>query len=538
MQRLRSGSSVAYSDVTWVELRECSESRTLIDLDWAFEADHDDTDLEPSPCAEHPEDDERDGADSAVATPNDGAQDVENPAVADPAVADPEPQIPPWRSGSSCGGSSNIALRPRKDILKPASNKLYAQRGEMQVFHMTDMQFSDDIDDIHTYATAAELRHTTWRDDVTPCQYCMRDVHMATYVLGAKADPNDLAHALRKTGMPIIVLVFTVVVSDCHDIYKALNRWATIAQKFNGRQPPEGSEAAAALEFLEDKRIVALGMRGDIFVCLHKDRVKTATFEERVLSCREQESDDDIQFGTLTVHFHEGRCDPGDYVRIGIVVTRFRMTDAQVEALAQWIILHRLAVLTGLFAHSHDHRSNNKRVTLQNADSLSPYKTLQNRDSPLTDLARRSRAVGSAPLFQQIDLAAYPDERQIWAIPVPWMFFGYERAIKQPVSIARAVLDSDGLDFGSDLYQELMRVDYIPYWPPNTSGHAYVPYLDVIRVTPIDWELWIDGCVMTAVRFGKSLTPRPHKKQPRRLEFEHVERKMKRHRRHAESDEN
>ena len=509
MQRLRSGSSVAYSDVTWLELREMSESRTLIDLDWAFEADHEDTDAE---------DDERDGADSAVANPNDDAQDV-----------DPEPQLHPWRSGSSWSGSSNIVLRPRKVSLRPAwqpaSKKLYAQRGQMQVFHTTDSEFNDDI---HTYATTSELRCTSWKNSVNPCQYCMRDVHMATYVLGAKADPNDLVHALRKTGMPIIVLVFTEEVSDCHDIYKSLNRWATIAQKFNGRQPPEGSEAAAALEFLEDKRIVALGMRGDIFVCLHKDRVKTVTFEERMLSCREQESDENIQFGTLTVHFHDGGCDPGDYVRIGIVVTRFRMTDAQVDALAQWIILHRLAVLTGLFAHAHDRRSDNK------LESTCEF----NRDSPLMDLARRTRAVGSEPLFQQIDLAAYPEEREIWAIPVPWMFFGYERAIKQPVSIARAVLDSDGLDFGRDLYQELMRQDYIPYWPPNTNGHAYVPYLDVIRVTPIDWDHWIDGCVMTAVRFGRSLTPRGrNKKQPRRLEFEHVERKMRRCRRQADSAE-
>ena len=140
-------------------------------------------------------------------------------------------------------------------------------------------------------------------------------------------------------------------------------------------------------------------------------------------------------------------------------------------------------------------------------------------------------------MFQQVDLATCPVERQIWAIPVPWMFFGYERAIKQPVSIPRAVLDSETLDFGSDLYRELMGQDYIPYWPPNTHGHAYVPFLDVIRVTPINWDLWFDGCFMTAVRFGRSLTPRRNKKQPRRLEFEHVERKMKWHRGHADAEE-
>ena len=120
------------------------------------------------------------------------------------------------------------------------------------------------------------------------------------------------------------------------------------------------------------------------------------------------------------------------------------------------------------------------------------------------------------------------------------MFFGYERAIKQPVSIARVVLDSDGLSFGCDLYQELMEEDYIPYWPPNSTGNAYVPFLDVIRMTPINWKRWFDGCFMTAVRFGRSLSPRPNKNknqnQRRRMEFQDFERKMKRHRGHADEE--
>ena len=155
----------------------------------------------------------------------------------------------------------------------------------------------------------------------------MRDVHMATYVLGAKADPNDLVHALRRTGMPVIVLVFTEIVSDCHPIYRALKRWATIVQEFNGRQPPEGSHEAGVVDYLEDKRIVALGERGDIFVCLHKDKVKSTAFEERAFRCCEREIDEDMQFGTLTVHFHDGSSKPTDFVRIGLVLIRFRMTD-------------------------------------------------------------------------------------------------------------------------------------------------------------------------------------------------------------------
>ena len=76
MQPLWQGSSVAYSGVSWEELCTLSENRTLGDLDWAFEADHSDTDLEPGDY-EDLEDDEQDGADSAVANPHDGDPDPE-----------------------------------------------------------------------------------------------------------------------------------------------------------------------------------------------------------------------------------------------------------------------------------------------------------------------------------------------------------------------------------------------------------------------------------------------------------------------------
>ena len=470
MQPLRSGSSVAYSDIKWAEL--CgAESQTKCDLDWAIEADHDDTDFERDLRAEDASDDERYGADSAVANPNDGEQDVEDH--------------------------------------RPSSKKLYVQRSKMQVFHTTPILLPDDV---HSRGTTAAIRHTRTRADNIPSRYCMRDVHMATYVLGASAQPSDLAVALRATGIPIIVLVFTRVVSDEHDIYKALKRWAMTAREFRGRKPPAGSEDAGVLELMQDKCIVALGENGDIFACLHKGRVQTATFEERVLSCGEQESDENVQFGTITVHFHGGGVDPGDYVRIGVVVTRYRLTDEQVDGLAQWIILHRLAVLTGFLAHSHDQRN-------VPGDEFS-------RDSPLTMLAQKTRAVWSDPLFQTVDLAEYPDERKLWAIPVPWMFFGYEKAIKQPVAVARPWIDAEGLDLGSDVCQELVSHEHIPYWAPNKEGNAYVPFLDVIRMTPINWEHWFDGCFMTAVRIGRSITPRRrYNRHPRKIASDHVERK-------------
>ena len=118
MQPLRSGSSVAYSDIKWADI--ClAEPQTKSDLDWAFEADHADTDFERDPSAEDAGDDERYGADSAVANPNDGEQDVEDH--------------------------------------RPSSKKLYAQRSKMQVFYTRRSQSPDHK---HLLGTTAAIRNT------------------------------------------------------------------------------------------------------------------------------------------------------------------------------------------------------------------------------------------------------------------------------------------------------------------------------------------------------------------------------------------
>ena len=57
-----------------------------------------------------------------------------------------------------------------------------------------------------------------------PCRTYMHDVHMATYTMGEHGPPLELANKLRKTGMPIIVLVFTSDVCDNDEIYKAIIR--------------------------------------------------------------------------------------------------------------------------------------------------------------------------------------------------------------------------------------------------------------------------------------------------------------------------
>ena len=154
MSLLRSGSAVAYSGTTWVELVESSTAQTMHDLDWAFEADHDDTDSEADPCAEDPSRNDREGVDSAVANPDDGHPDVADPAVADPALAGPDEAelCVAEQGGSSCDGSSVITQQPRKVVLQPASKKLYCRRSPMQVYYTSVRNSVNDLpQDIYIY---------------------------------------------------------------------------------------------------------------------------------------------------------------------------------------------------------------------------------------------------------------------------------------------------------------------------------------------------------------------------------------------------
>ena len=178
---------------------------------------------------------------------------------------------------------------------------------------------------------------------------------------------------------------------------------------------------------------------------------------------------------------------------------------------------------------------------LQPDMSVSSVAAEHKPDSPLTRLARISRAIGSEPLFQRIDVSGEDDRREIWAAPIPWMFFGYYRAIKQPCTDARHIIDAPlTLTRGKDMIMELVSQHQIPCWAHNRVGNAYVPYLDVIRVTPINWDLWIDGCYMSAVRIGRSRVPkrRGSKRQsPQLVDVANIQRNGKRHKRSQNDEE-
>jgi hypothetical protein len=382
----------------------------------------------------------------------------------------------------------------------------------------------------------------------------MRDVRMATYILGKRANPFDLAFQLRRTELSIAVLVFTGDVSDQDDIYVQVKRWARTAQEFDGTQPPAHSEAAATMEYTGDKRFIELGTHGDMFAVLDKRMVRCAMFEERALSlCNSSlgrscsapaDSDEHVHFGTLTVHF-QGATDDSSFLRIGIAVVVHRLTNAQVEGLAQWIILHRLPVLTGYIVDPHDYRAYSHRISASFGrlrgviESIQGTSTLVNCGSPLTDLARRSGAIGNGPLCQRIDMADDEHQQRTFAVPGLYMFFGFYKRLRIPAIDPRYIIDAPAeLIFGDDIQKERISTIQLPYWGFNYMGNAMVPHMGTIRMQELGWSKWIGGCVITEVRFGgaKNLT-NCGRARDKKAERREIRQAMKRRRCDSRDDE-
>ena len=499
---------------TLLNLKESSEGITLEERGWAFEHDDSDTDVEPyhEPSWINPAVADQGGDDPAVA---DLAElDDGEPAVADvgddvPAVADPQRD------------RRFAQPRPKVRPLPPArtSQKLYVQASPLQAFHLGD--------DSTTYGAASDIRRLTYEPHELPCLQYVHDVHIGTYILGTQAKPDQVAALLSNSGLEVTVLVFTGEVCRRHEIYEAVALWASVSQRCDGTHPPAQLADQESIAGLGDKRVVALGKHGDMFAALHMGRIRCAMFEERALSCSEvEDTAKDVHFGTLTVHLRKAEFDT-DFVRIGLIVVRHRLTEMQIEGLSQWIILHRLLVLTGVIANAHDCRNYSERFFFGGLGETITSTEYDPR-SPLTELAERSRAVGIRPLYQPINMDSAPNGEHIWVPPTPFMFFAYYDKVKKQAIAPRYYQHADmqtlqTVLLGDDMQNELMAIIQVPYWSNNFDGNAYAPHLGTIRLTEVDCSRWIDGCFMTVVRFGKSQCKRKrrrsdaHKEERRQL---------------------
>ena len=131
---------------------------------------------------------------------------------------------------------------------------------------------------------------------------------------------------------------------------------------------------------------------------------------------------------------------PEDAVRIGVIDVRDENDDEDARALASWLILHRVYILTGFFGNPYRRRC------------IVP----QSRTRHLVwELARLARATGAEPLYQLIQSASGHQ----YTHPSFFMCFGFYRDITVPD--ATPELKESGISLGVDMWFDMLTDDQI-----------------------------------------------------------------------------
>ena len=151
------------------------------------------------------------------------------------------------------------------------------------------------------------------------------------------------------------------------------------------------------------------------------------------------------------------------HISIGILDARHGASPQQIEAIAEWIVAERVAMLAGHFGANY---------------------------SMVEKIAKQSRAIASKALAQwmvrpQSSTAAVAESRRggiaidAFAHPTCFLFFGHARRIQWPD------VDSTRLPAswacGDDLMGEMVGLHESPVWPYNDPGSAKVPNLGSIN---------------------------------------------------------
>jgi hypothetical protein len=223
---------------------------------------------------------------------------------------------------------------------------------------------------------------------------------------------------------------------------------------------------------LQEKTVHALGNAAEgrrAFVALHNVKVTSAAYEERHIRSRGR--DFGIHFGTLTLTLNDER-HAMRKVRVGVIGVRERIHPDDTAAVAAWVSLHRLEMLTGNFG------------------SKFLYEWV-------SELAMLSHAVSWAPMSQTV----YSRHGVPMAYPCLFLLYGFYKKIKVPKVIATLPAN---LWLGGDIWHGMIHAAEVPTWDRNDNGSAFALNLGNIKMSMPNWDYWFDNCFQTCIWFGQS----------------------------------
>ena len=174
------------------------------------------------------------------------------------------------------------------------------------------------------------------------------------------------------------------------------------------------------------------------------------------------------------------------------------------DPLAAWIILERVDLVTGYFGGADE-------LPLLSADARSPrtpLRELEHRShtasslkhaASLQELARRSHAVTSTPMYRPFYVPEHEPPYEVMTHPSFWLLYGFYSSITVPATTP-AIPAEDELSLGRDIWDETVSVQDMPKWQNNDEGSAACLHFGDIRMERPRWREWIKGCFETAIR--------------------------------------
>ena len=213
---------------------------------------------------------------------------------------------------------------------------------------------------------------------------------MATWVVGQACKHWEIGEKLKLAPFDCVVLVMSPAVMSDDDIY--------VYFKDLAHGNPRGIPYLA--EVLNEKAVYHLC--NNIFVALHRAKIQSCHHQAWSIRSRGEKSDG-LEFCSLHLRMDNTRQRMED-IKVGILDMRGDVSGSDVDALVEWLVVDRVAILTGFFG---------KRT-----------------QTAVAELTERAGAILEQPLFQGAQFWSSRSRGwEYFAHPSYFLLFGFYRAV-------------------------------------------------------------------------------------------------------------